>query len=420
MNSFYQLGKLGLLFSLIIQTGVVFADDSVNGAQIWRANCASCHGADGRGAPQIKQQLQGNIVDFSSLAFAETVDRKSMLLSVRDGVADTIMPAFRDKLSYAEIIAVTDYLRENFTLKIALGEDYELGKGVFADNCSVCHGDQGQGAMWTATGLDPKPANFTDPVKIAELDRTRMLFSVTNGRPETAMVSWKNRLSSEEITAVVNYIRAAIMKVRDKETEYGDSMGETMDKSDPFLSGETFDESLVAEVAPTREETVNDKPKAVDPFLDSSAYDVEEDPNLVEESDIYAGEAHDHAAHMGKKLNINDPLPNDLSGEYFAGKTLYENTCIHCHGENGDGKGPRAYFIFPKPRNFTHPAARESFSRAHIFEQVRTGVERTEMPAWGKVLTEQQMADVAEYVFSTFIRPQAEQNESPVQVKTSK
>jgi mono/diheme cytochrome c family protein len=35
-----------------------------------------------------------------------------------------------------------------------------------------------------------------------------------------------------------------------------------------------------------------------------------------------------------------------------AGKRLYANYCSACHGEKGDGNGPAAKFLNPKPRNF--------------------------------------------------------------------
>jgi mono/diheme cytochrome c family protein len=35
-----------------------------------------------------------------------------------------------------------------------------------------------------------------------------------------------------------------------------------------------------------------------------------------------------------------------------AAKQLYDNHCAACHGENGDGDGPAARFLYPKPRNF--------------------------------------------------------------------
>lgn len=35
------------------------------------------------------------------------------------------------------------------------------------------------------------------------------------------------------------------------------------------------------------------------------------------------------------------------------GKEVYENRCIGCHGQKGDGKGKAASFLNPKPRDFT-------------------------------------------------------------------
>jgi mono/diheme cytochrome c family protein len=87
--------------------------------------------------------------------------------------------------------------------------------------------------------------------------------------------------------------------------------------------------------------------------------------------------------------------------------------CTACHGEDGDGNGPRAYFIFPKPRNFLHPASRARLDRPTLYTAIQKGVAGREMPAWGKVLTNQQIADVTEYVFQTFIRPGALDSELP-------
>src|SRR6516225_10450213 len=35
------------------------------------------------------------------------------------------------------------------------------------------------------------------------------------------------------------------------------------------------------------------------------------------------------------------------------GERVYRENCVACHGEKGDGKGPQAYRLRTKPRDFT-------------------------------------------------------------------
>jgi mono/diheme cytochrome c family protein len=77
--------------------------------------------------------------------------------------------------------------------------------------------------------------------------------------------------------------------------------------------------------------------------------------------------------------------------------------CTACHGADGKGNGPRAYFIYPRPRNFHHPASKARFNRPELFNAIKKGVIGREMPAWEKVMSDQQIADITEYVFQTFI-----------------
>ena len=90
-------------------------------------------------------------------------------------------------------------------------------------------------------------------------------------------------------------------------------------------------------------------------------------------------------------------------GHATSGRALYENNCATCHGAGGHGDGPRAYFIVPRPRNFYGEDAR-AYTPETLFVSVKHGVQGREMPAWGTVLTDQQVADVSQYVYETFVR----------------
>jgi mono/diheme cytochrome c family protein len=92
-------------------------------------------------------------------------------------------------------------------------------------------------------------------------------------------------------------------------------------------------------------------------------------------------------------------------GNFNSGRALYAGNCAACHGLKGDGNGPRAYFIFPKPRNFIAEETRRSIDREQLVAAIRNGVQGREMPAWRLVFTESQIADVSEYVYRAFLRP---------------
>jgi mono/diheme cytochrome c family protein len=101
------------------------------------------------------------------------------------------------------------------------------------------------------------------------------------------------------------------------------------------------------------------------------------------------------------------PMPLGLKGDYNKGAAFFMRTCATCHGAKGDGNGPRAYFITPPPRNFLLDTSRQRLNRPVIFEAVTNGRVGTNMPAWGKVLNNQEIANVTEFVFQNFIQASA-------------
>ena len=105
----------------------------------------------------------------------------------------------------------------------------------------------------------------------------------------------------------------------------------------------------------------------------------------------------------GAVADMSLPMPQGLKGDPEKGKIFFMGNCFTCHGVEGDGNGPRAYFITPPPRNFLLEASRQRLNRPTLFEAITNGRLGTNMPAWGKVLNSQEIADVAEFVFQNFI-----------------
>lgn len=84
---------------------------------------------------------------------------------------------------------------------------------LYHDYCSVCHGDLGDGKSHAQQGLRPPPKDFTSAEVASSLTPEWMFSAIKLGKPGTAMVGWQSRLSDEEITAIVDYIRTDFMRI---------------------------------------------------------------------------------------------------------------------------------------------------------------------------------------------------------------
>lgn len=84
------------------------------GAAIYAANCASCHGAAGRGDGEAARTLNPRPADLAWLSNMHMSRWDGfMYWSIAEGGAQfsTAMPAFKDSLSKDDIWAVTAYIQ---------------------------------------------------------------------------------------------------------------------------------------------------------------------------------------------------------------------------------------------------------------------------------------------------------------------
>ncbi len=227
---------------------------------------------------------------------------------------------------------------------------------LYHNYCSVCHGDKGDGRSRASNSLRPPPKDFTTAG--SSMNRTYMIAVVADGKPGTAMVGWKTQLSQAEIESVVDWIRSQFM---------------------------------------------SSKPMQPDPSANAEISGIRAHGGRAQDA-MPAMPSAQPGTNQTIAADMSLPFMNGLKGNVAAGRKFYDTNCATCHGKQGDGKGPRAYFINPKPRNFLDKFARSNFNRPVLFAAVSMGRPGTEMPAWSKVINDQEIANVAEYVFQQFIR----------------
>ena len=350
--------------------------------KIYRENCAVCHGDRGDGQSRARFGLTPQPRDFTTPGAAAELNRKRMMTSVVQGREGTAMVGWHGRLSMPQIEGVVNYIRTTF-MRLAPSEEalavteprLQHGRKLYEEHCRVCHGDRGNGATWTNSVLNPPPRNFTSPQARRILTRKRMLASVTYGRKQTAMMAFSNRLSESDVHDVVDYVRATFMK--------GPVVADAgvMDLSGSgALGGGGHSGGGHAGAAPHGRAPTSIGSHGMAPRLGQSQT-------------------------QGHAIDMNAPFPAGLQADFKRGREIYMANCTACHGTRGDGLGPRAYFIQPKPRNFIHSESRSMFNRPALFGAIMMGKTGTVMPAWGTVLSPQQVADVAEFVYQDFIHP---------------
>lgn len=81
------------------------------------------------------------------------------------------------------------------------------------------------------------------------------------------------------------------------------------------------------------------------------------------------------------------------------GKTLFQQNCISCHGNNGYGDGEAGKGMDPAPANFHEPERMSAISAFHNYNTIRLGVPGTGMPPWTH-FTDKEVWDLSFYLMA--------------------
>lgn len=112
----------------------------------------------------------------------------------------------------------------------------------------------------------------------------------------------------------------------------------------------------------------------------------------------------------------------NLTGHARDAEMKYRRYCVGCHGVLGDGEGPNAMWLDPKPRNFTLATfkCRSTVSGTlptdeDLYNTVGRGLQSSNMPSWNP-LSAQQRIDLVAYVKHFSERWKTEKAGTPIQI----
>ena len=93
-----------------------------------------------------------------------------------------------------------------FAVSLLFAAKTPNGADIFREKCTMCHGVDGKGYPAIKT------PDFTDPKWQAAHPDKELMSAIEDGVKGTAMVSFKDKLSQQEMTAVLKYIRSLAAK----------------------------------------------------------------------------------------------------------------------------------------------------------------------------------------------------------------
>lgn len=164
--------------------------------------CSVCHGATGEGykADQAPRLRGAN--------FLSTASDEFLRVAIANGREGTTMSAWGKErggpLAATEVARVIQYLR---TLSTAPRRndsrkhsgDPTRGDAIYARECASCHGPRGKGGQAPQIGNNELLATANDGF---------LRIAITEGRPQTSMPAFKDKLSAQEIEDVVGLLRS--------------------------------------------------------------------------------------------------------------------------------------------------------------------------------------------------------------------
>lgn len=303
------------------------------------------------------------------------------------------------------------------------GAEHELGRRIYNFRCYYCHGYSGDARTLAATFLDPKPLDFTH-ASPDKPDRERMLQSIRDGKPHTAMKGFAAVLQPNEIAAVADFVRQEFMVAKAENTRYhteenGWPNHERYAAAFPFATGKIPLDTPWEQLDPQHAEgkrffltscvSCHDRAR-----VNSGGARWESRPLSYPRNQFAPGDYPPEftpgeyppvdaiASASPYRLHDLPPRLSGLTATERRGETLYQQNCAFCHAADGTSRNWIGSFMEPHPRDLTSPAAMYGMTRARLRTVILEGLPETSMPAWKSVLSEGEVEAVIAYMNRAF------------------
>lgn len=302
----------------------------------------------------------------------------------------------------------------------------EAGRKIYNFRCYFCHGYSGNAQTVAASFLTPPPLDFThaDP---ARLTTEHVVTVLRNGKPGTAMQSFKNVLNDSEMEQLAEFVIDEFVRRKAPNTHYHTTANGWPDHQRyqaafPFATGEI-------PVNRAWENLSQEQARGKRLFLSSCVICHDRGGAAVAKTENHsrpdsAGVIWESRPLSYPRNNYSNQTPTptvdattsaspyllheikpqlaSMTALERQGEKLFQGNCAFCHAADGTGKNWIGSFLEPHPRNLRDPVFMKNMTRTRLVETIRTGLPGTSMPAWKSVLSAREISAIVAYVSKAF------------------
>jgi mono/diheme cytochrome c family protein/DNA uptake protein ComE-like DNA-binding protein len=176
------------------------------------ANCANCHGADGRGNTVLGRAMK--IRDLRSPE-VQRLSESELLVILSKGTDRGRMPGFQKKLGAETLRQLATYVRDielqpvlipptKRTVHLEASSDHGDVKSVYSAKCSHCHGADGGGNTALGRTLKLRDMRSAEAQKFSDGE---LIVIIATGTDGGRMPGFRKKLGPEMVTQLASYVR---------------------------------------------------------------------------------------------------------------------------------------------------------------------------------------------------------------------
>jgi mono/diheme cytochrome c family protein len=196
---------------------VVRPDEVLDFPTLYRANCAACHGANGR---------DGAAISLANPIYLASIGEENLRQITAEGVPGRLMPPFAKSaggmLTDQQVYVLTHGMMQHwgkpdlFTgqsllpYRSTLQGNTAHGQEAFVASCGRCHGASGDGTRGDSKNGKSKVGSIVDPTYLALISDQALRSITIAGRPDEGMPDWRSDgsqpLSDQQVTDIVAWL----------------------------------------------------------------------------------------------------------------------------------------------------------------------------------------------------------------------